>query len=535
MSHLRKFKRLQALLSERSSLDNPVERVSHAYQLENLTKKLVTSRRGDADQRAFDLFLQRELENRSINSHLSKTHGMLDAYTDSILHRAGRHIARVLGVLNLPSVLDGCGFGPGVNIGVGGVHTSAFNKMMAVPTVTPELMPFADSILKSVPRWAEHVSGLPCQRKLVVRGGHYFTVAKSDEVDRGCEKQPLINGFLQKGIGKYLRSRFYRIAGVDLTDQSKNRQLARKGSIDGSLATIDLSSASDSVTYWLVRELLPQDWFHLLDIARTHRIRGLDGVWRELELFSSMGNGFTFELESIIFWAICKAALELGDIPDTFLSVYGDDIIVPVDGVPYVIPALKNVGFTVNAQKSFWHGNFRESCGGDYYSGTCITPLKLRSVPTNAGQWARLANIIRQVASNQGDGLYCHPKFRAAWEFCAKTAFDLGADFGPLELDGVVHTSLDCGELPPRFHLRARSLSQYSWTMACRVHSEESSSASTGEHILTIPYALGRMGSDVCDNLGSASRYDLRRTTRWRWVRRDVVGPTWGVPFPNPA
>lgn len=536
MSHVHHFERVvQILKYSFSRPSDQLARVTYAYQLEQLEKKLVTKRHPDAAERAFQGFLSREMENRSVNSYLSGTDCPLDDWTARVLHSAGRHVQKVFGELNIDGVLERCGFGPGVNVGCGGVHTSAFNKMMAAPTVTPELLPFVGSILGTIPRWAEHVSSLPCPIR-VVRGGEYFTVMKSDEIDRGCEKQPLVNGYLQKGVGSYLRSRFLRVAGIDLTDQGRNRSLAREGSISGALATIDLSAASDSMTYWLVRNLVPGDWFHLLDLARTHRIRGLDGRWRELELFSSMGNGFTFELESIIFWALCKASAELGSI-DSVVSVYGDDIVVHVDAVPFVIPSLKNTGFTVNSSKSFWHGYFRESCGGDFYRGTCITPLKLRSVPTNAGQWARLANNIRLVAEKQGDGLFCHPNFREAWEYASSVAFNLGCDFGPVELDGVVHTSLGVGELPPRFHARARRLSSYSWDATYRCHAETSVEASTGEHLLTIPYALGRMGefADVSDSVGSASKYALRRTTRWRWVRRRLVGPTWGIPFPDPA
>lgn len=538
MPHVSHFGRLVQILKHSfSSPSDLLACTSRAYQLEQLEKKLVTKRRDDADRVAFNGFLDQEMENRSVNAYLSGTDVPLDDYTARILHTAGRHVASVFGDLNLDAVLQRCGFGPGVNVGVGGVHTSAFNKMMAAPTVTPELLPFAESILETVPRWAEHVLTLPCPIR-VVRGGEYFTVMKSDETDRGCEKQPLLNGYLQKGIGSYLRSRFLRVAGIDLTDQKRNRDLAREGSITGALATIDLSAASDSVTYWLVRNLVPLDWFHLLDLARTHRIKGLDGRWRELELFSSMGNGFTFELESILFWALCKASAELGGLKGATLSVYGDDIIVDVEAVPFVIPALKNTGFRVNSSKSYWHGNFRESCGGDYLSGACITPLKLRKVPSNAGEWARLANIIRLVAEKQGDGLYCHPAFRDAWEYASRVAFELGCDFGPVELDGVVHTSLDCGELPPRFHVRAKQLTQYNWDCSFRCHAEQPVQRSTGEHILTIPYALGRMSesdSDRGDDIGTASRYALRRTTRWRWVRRKIVGPSWGVPFPDPV
>jgi hypothetical protein len=40
--------------------------------------------------------------------------------------------------------------------------------------------------------------------------------------------------------------------------------------------------------------------------------------------------------------------------------------------------ALNQFGFKVNTHKSFWKGNFRESCGMDAYSGIDVTPTYMR-------------------------------------------------------------------------------------------------------------------------------------------------------------
>jgi len=60
------------------------------------------------------------------------------------------------------------------------------------------------------------------------------------------------------------------------------------------------------------------------------------------------------------------------------VRVYGDDLIVPVDYVRSVIDVLELLGFKVNTGKSFWNGKFRESCGGDYYDGEDVTPVRVR-------------------------------------------------------------------------------------------------------------------------------------------------------------
>lgn len=154
---------------------------------------------------------------------------------------------------------------------------------------------------------------------------------------------------------------------MDLDDQRLNQRLAAKAFKDR-LATIDLKNASNSVSTSLVELLLPPDWFAYLDSIRT-KWTELEGKGIRLEMFSSMGNGFTFELESLIFWAICRS------ITPYEVGIYGDDIIVPQDSASEVIGVLEACGFTVNTSKSFLSGCFFESCGKHYFMGVDVTPL----------------------------------------------------------------------------------------------------------------------------------------------------------------
>jgi hypothetical protein len=84
-----------------------------------------------------------------------------------------------------------------------------------------------------------------------------------------------------------------------------------------------------------------------------------------------MGNGYTFELESLLFWALAKSVTQVDDI----VSVYGDDIIVPSAVVPTLQKVFDYVGFTLNMDKSFWTGQFRESCGKHYFNGYDVSPV----------------------------------------------------------------------------------------------------------------------------------------------------------------
>jgi len=230
----------------------------------------------------------------------------------------------------------------------------------------------------------------------VVPGNVMFTVPKKTDIDRCACKEPDINMFIQKGVGNHFRDSLRRI-GINLNDQSRNRSLAQSGSRDGKLATLDLSSASDSVTVQLVAEMLPVCWYTLLDSIRSP-VTIIDGEEHVNEMFSSMGNGFTFELESLLFYSILKTTQFFTGVSG-IVSVYGDDLIIPTGMVPAAIYCLNYFGFQVNSEKSFWTGSFRESCGGHYDAGIDITPFYIKEPIKYLVDVIDLANKLRQWAS----------------------------------------------------------------------------------------------------------------------------------------
>jgi len=118
--------------------------------------------------------------------------------------------------------------------------------------------------------------------------------------------EPGLTSFYQLALGEEIRRRLLRV-GVDIRDQTRNQLLAREGSVTGLLATIDLSSASDTMSYELIRYLLPPDWFDLLTSFRSPSVT-YKGSVIDLEMFSSMGNGFTFPLETLVYWSLTYAA-----------------------------------------------------------------------------------------------------------------------------------------------------------------------------------------------------------------------------------
>lgn len=199
-------------------------------------------------------------------------------------------------------------------------------------------------------------------------------VPKNAKTYRSICKGGSVNVMVQLAYGDEMTERLAAF-GLDLSDQSKNQKLALEGSLTGQLATLDLSSASDTISIELVYHLLPVDWALALASCRSAKAV-LEGKTITLEKFASMGNGYTFPLESLIFWALSSAASETVQSPNYgFASVYGDDIIVDTLAVPAVKHVLEVCGFTINVKKSYWTGPFRESCGADYYKGIDIRPV----------------------------------------------------------------------------------------------------------------------------------------------------------------
>ena len=242
----------------------------------------------------------------------------------------------------------------------------------------------------------------------VVEGGVLFTVPKNSEIDRVAVKEPTLNMFCQKGIGNFVRSRLRRILGIDLNDQGVNQDLAREGSLTGLLATLDLSSASDLISDGVVRLLLPAEWVYLLDDVRSRTVMIPTGVKHRgkellhahtLNMFSSMGNGFTFEVESLIFVAIAKAVVSCLGLRGR-VSVYGDDIIVPSSAAGLLAKVLAWFGFKVNSKKSYWSGPFRESCGKHWYRGHDVTPFYVRQPIGDVERLILFLNRMRNWAKH---------------------------------------------------------------------------------------------------------------------------------------
>lgn len=220
-------------------------------------------------------------------------------------------------------------------------------------------------------------------------------IPKDVSAGRVISKSTNIDQALQLMLGRQLRDALCNKARNDINTQIPNQVLAHRGSIDGSYATIDLENASNTISREVVRLLFPPLWYTAFDACRAHTgvfnlnfttATGKQGRFKWLkpykfQMFSAMGNGYTFELETMLFLAICQCvATRPQDV-----RVYGDDIICHTSDALAVTEALQLFGFSVNKEKSFTDPNFlfRESCGKHYLKGVDITPIKWRHLENN--------------------------------------------------------------------------------------------------------------------------------------------------------
>lgn len=298
-------------------------------------------------------------------------------------------------------------FGPGATYGDRGKLTTVPDKMSSSPTFSSGAWPWL--FQWSGTAWASACAAH--QRSPVsVRGNRFTTVPKDCRKDRGIAVEPSINLFYQLEYGKILKKRLHA-AGINLRDgQDIHRRLACEASIKGHLATIDLKNASDSISSRLVELLLPSRWYECLSSLRSPTTL-IGGRVRHLEKFSSMGNGYTFELETLLFLAICLAVDPAHKAGEN-VFVYGDDIIVPTESSNVVIRALNFFGMTVNVDKTFTTGYFRESCGGDYFKGSAVRPHHIESAPNEPQHLYALANGIYRMGLCDPHALERHSVLR---------------------------------------------------------------------------------------------------------------------------
>jgi hypothetical protein len=127
-----------------------------------------------------------------------------------------------------------------------------------------------------------------------------------------------------------------------------------------------------------------------------------------LEKFSSMGNAYTFSLQTLIFSAVVRAVLRVRGWEGSRWRVYGDDIIVPYRIYEDVVASLQLLGFKVNEAKSYSGDAFRESCGADYLNGTNVRPFYIKEPIEGVADLFKVLNLVQEFAARSPIPVRCY-------------------------------------------------------------------------------------------------------------------------------
>jgi hypothetical protein len=253
---------------------------------------------------------------------------------------------------------------------------------------------------------------------------------KSTEEARPINTEASLEMLLQKGAAEVLIDLLKEFYNIDLSKQPKiNKLLARAGSEDGSYATIDLTDGSNRISRTFAQWMLPKDVFFVMDQLRAKCIEvpndlrkylpELNDVTRlECKMFSTQGNGFNSAFQTLIFASLVEAVNEdLGIYPvkgyhgepqdARTLSVFGDDIICTSRAFDKVTKFLEWAGFTVNRQKSFNTGCFRESCGADFFKGQNIRSVYIKRIWHERHMYSAFNRLCRWSAMHNIDLSHC--------------------------------------------------------------------------------------------------------------------------------
>lgn len=326
-------------------------------------------------------------------------------YMWDVLFRARRICFRIIGDGHDVDLLNG-----GMT---SGASTSKRRSVDSLSLKFTEKMDATDRLREYIPLLGDTYTGWSTlaprafDEARVVSGNVLFTVPKNAEIDRVACKEPDLNLFCQKSLGGEIRRALRKRARIDLNDQTKNQHLAQQA-YKRKLCTIDLSSASDSMTIELVRAIVPPRWFELLSLVRSP-VTIIDGEEHVNNMFSSMGNGATFELESLIFYCLAKAVSELEGfkIPTgSVIGVYGDDLIINRSASALLIKVLGFCGFKTNVDKTFIEGPIFESCGKHYCADYDVSPFFIRHNFSDVSDLVLSLNQLRSWMIRTGIDLY---------------------------------------------------------------------------------------------------------------------------------
>lgn len=259
-------------------------------------------------------------------------------------------------------------------------------------------------------------------------------VAKNYKSMRTICMEPAGTMYVQQGV----RDQLYKFLATSrmaefcqLRDQTYNQQAAYEGSLTRLIDTIDLSSASDLVSWRLIKGTFPFPILYDLFFSRSSKVRYKNLFELRQEKFAPMGSALCFPIQCIVFTAIvigtgisqvygqdlCKDPLPSTDVEAMYRSafkarsgdhgtrfacptIFGDDICLDYRLTSNAVRNLETLGFLVNVDKSFIGSDtFRESCGKFFSRGFDVSMMKFKVAVSESEELdvAGLAGLVDQA------------------------------------------------------------------------------------------------------------------------------------------
>jgi len=394
-------------LEPQTNADMSVAEFKATYQMASLFKRYRHQPDVYSDneltEKAIFTFKQTQDRIRAVNFD------QLDASTKLVLDCARIYIAETLGVYDDEECRNLCRFGRRASVGVPARAASEAARWELPISGSSEQIAWFDSEMSQVEcvqeYWAAQKNsdlrhGIPARPIYqVIDSLKLMLVPKTYKSLRAIMPNTTIGSYMSYGLGEIMRKRLLR-GGYDIRSlQMRHRSLARLASTNDLLVTADLSSASDSISVALVNYLFPSDWVDILTKSRIEKVELPTHECIESQTFCTMGIGFTFPLQTLVFLALLKAiqAISFNRLDRRTISVYGDDMIYSYRQHALVLFHFEKLGFVLNVDKTFAQGHFRESCGGDYYRGVDVRPFQPQNGSATVGKLAYEAMLYKFI------------------------------------------------------------------------------------------------------------------------------------------
>lgn len=351
----------------------------------------------------------RHSERQCLKTNYRLYHNQPERDVEECIFSIRRILVKVLGDFSSFSTVDSLKWGPGVTKSISGDFAQC-EKLGEYPFhISSCAWKLYSNYLSQFSPYTSYLSGIEADGEFCLLSSSFVfddvakiaTVPKTFKVSRPITVEPTCNVSMTLAYGDLLRDRLARF-GVNLRCQKRNQFLASKA-LELDLATVDLSSASDCIAIMLIQFLFPLRWAELILSLRTPYYCIDRTETRAFEKFAGMGNGFTFPLESLIFYAITRGVCETLGHDTENISIYGDDIICPSSIVPLLERVMSFLGFQFNESKTHYLASdlYRESCGAQYFNGLDVTPIYIKDVGLSYDQCKRNHNrLFRWLCRN---------------------------------------------------------------------------------------------------------------------------------------